>query len=46
MHKAVAKARLVGIAGSLRKASYSSAVLSSLRDLIAATASLFQVRRL
>jgi chromate reductase len=40
MHKPVAKAHLVGMAGSLRKASYSSTVLSSLRDLIAAIATL------
>jgi chromate reductase len=40
MHKPVAKAHLVGITGSLRKASYSSAVLSSLRDHIAAMATL------
>jgi chromate reductase len=40
MHKPVAKAHLVGIAGSLRKASYSSAILSSLRDHVAAMATL------
>jgi chromate reductase len=40
MHKPLAKAHLVGMAGSLRRASYSSAVLSSLRDLIAPMATL------
>jgi chromate reductase len=40
MHKPVAKAHIIGIAGSLRKASYSSAVLSSLRDHVAAMATL------
>src|SRR5438445_7171917 len=40
MHKPVAKAHLIGIAGSLRKASHSSAVLSSLRDHVAAMATL------
>jgi chromate reductase len=40
MHKPVARAHLIGIAGSLRKASYSSAVLSSLRDHVAAMATL------
>lgn len=40
MHKPIARARLVGMAGSLRKASYSSAILSSLRDHVAATATL------
>jgi chromate reductase len=45
MHKPIAKAHLVGMAGSLRKASYSSAVLSSLRDHVAAMAT-FEIRDL
>ncbi|WP_024509416.1 NAD(P)H-dependent oxidoreductase [Bradyrhizobium sp. ARR65] len=40
MHNRVAKAHFVGVAGSLRKASYSSAVLSSLRDHAAEMATL------
>lgn len=40
MHKPITKARLVGMVGSLRKASYSSATLSSLRDHVAAMAAL------
>ena len=38
MHELAAKARLVGMAGSLRKDSYSRAILSSLRDQLAGTA--------
>jgi chromate reductase, NAD(P)H dehydrogenase (quinone) len=40
MHEPVALRRLVGIAGSLRKGSYSRAILSSLRDQLACTARL------
>jgi chromate reductase len=40
MHKPISKVHLVGMAGSLRKASYSSAILSGLRDHVAAIATL------
>src|SRR5260370_42299321 len=38
MHKPAAKARLIGMAGSLRKGSYSRAILSSFRNHLAGTA--------
>ena len=40
MHKIVARTRLVGMAASLRRSSYSSAVLSSLRENLDAAAEL------
>src|SRR5260370_24625455 len=47
MHKPAAKARLIGMAGSLRKGSYSRAILSSFRNHLAGTAILeiFDVQR-
>lgn len=40
MHEIAARARLIGMAGSLRKSSYSSAVLAGLQDNLSAAAEL------